>query len=274
MVHPGNIINVLGIKRMIGLIILAIKSNIFSSFTKPGELFLSIAGTLINNSLYVYGFYLIAQMSLFKNHDVANMFFVVTGLFTTAWGVVNLVSGGLMQIGQLIETGELDRFLVFPRNPLLLIAISKTEIVALADILQGLIVLVYLGVNLGSIFVLKMALAIIVSIVSLIGLVIIGGSLSFLTERGGIISSVFVQTIVSTSLFPISNTLRGKEKFIIYLSPLLFTSFLPTQIMYMNSWHWLIYGLLGSNIFLILSVILFNFLIKNYRSGNAMSVSR
>ena len=252
---------------MIKLILLAAKNNFSSYLHRPGELLLSTLGSLINNCLYIYGTYVIALLSL-PTRISSNMFLITTALITTAWGLINILAGGLLELGRKIETGGLDSFIATPKHPLLVATLSKSDISYLADLLQGIMVIIYLSYKWNIIFAFKMTIGSLITAIALLGVIIIGGSLSFFSNRGNAISALFIQSTVSMSLFPMAAALRGKEKWILYLSPILFTSFLPLQIVQRFGTVSLCLAAVGAMFIFVVSIMLFNFGLKNYRSAN------
>lgn len=264
----------MGARKMLKLLLIAVRDNMSSHLARPGDLLLSTLGSLMNNCLYVYGIYLIASISLSGEFHNINIFFIATGLITTAWGLVNLLFGGLAELGGFIESGELESFLATPKHPLLLTAMAKSNISCLAELLQGLIVITYLGLSLGAIFALKMLMGVCIAAIALLGVVIIGGSLSFFSQRGNSISALFIQTTLSMSLFPMGSVLKSHEKWILYLSPLVFSSFLPIQFITKGDISWFILGFIGSILFFMSSLYFFKIGVTNYRAANFIRLSR
>jgi ABC-2 type transport system permease protein len=253
---------------MIKLLFSGVYYNVRSYFNRPGELLLSTFGSLINNCLYVYGIYFIALVSSSGGLSNSNILFFTTGLVTAAWGIINIIFGGLIDLGLYVETGELDSFLATPKHPLILIAISKSEVGYLADLIQGLIIIGFFGWKLGLFFAVKMLLGVVLVSLALLGVMIIGGSLSFFSNRGNSLSAMFIQMILSMSLFPMSTILKSGKKWILYLTPLLFSSLLPLKFITESNSSWFLYGLLGSISFLVASISFFNWGVKSYKSSN------
>ncbi|MGK5595642.1 MAG: hypothetical protein ACSNEK_09850 [Parachlamydiaceae bacterium] len=112
---------------MLGLFYLALKNQWSAQMKKPIEFFSSLLAIILNNSIYLYGIYLLATLSG-GDHFATKEYLVSTGMVMTSWGFLNVVGGGLLQLGALIETGELETFLAKPRYLLyyLLLFLNRT----------------------------------------------------------------------------------------------------------------------------------------------------
>lgn len=90
---------------MMSLLILAFKNQWSAQMKKPGEFLTGLLVLILNNSFYLYGIYLLAILSADDNPLAAKEYLVSTGMVLTSWGLLNVMGGGLYQLGSLIETG-------------------------------------------------------------------------------------------------------------------------------------------------------------------------
>lgn len=150
-----------------------------------------------------------------------------TGMVLISWGLLNVLGGGLFQLGNLIETGELESYLAKPRSSLLLVAISKSNLMSFGEILQGIITIIMSSILYGPFIGFMMASVSAIMVFAFASIIIIMGTFSFFSSRGSQISYVIMQVLLSLSLFPVSRALKGREKWILYFSPLVITATLP-----------------------------------------------
>lgn len=187
---------------MMTLIFLALKNRLSAQMKRPLEFITGLIALILNNSFYLYGIYLLAILSSDDNSLAAREYFVSTGMVLTSWGLLNVLGGGLYQLGNFIETGELESHLAKPRSPLLLVAISKSNIMSFGEIIQGFITIIISAILYGPLIGIKMLAVSAVMVFAFASIVIIIGTISFFSSRGSQISYVIQQVLLSLSLFP------------------------------------------------------------------------
>jgi ABC-2 type transport system permease protein len=72
-------------------------------------------------------------------------FLLLTGLLTIGTGIVEFFFDGLREIPRIIDSGYLDTYLLYPKNVILTIALSKSTLTSLSDILTGLLLIALSG---------------------------------------------------------------------------------------------------------------------------------
>lgn len=259
---------------MFKLLLIAIMYNIKSQFAKPFEFFLIFLSTLLNNCIYLYGIYAIIYLSDPKHPNKINVLLISTSLVITSWGIINTLYGGLIELGKLIENGKLEPFIATPYHPLFLVAISKSEISGLAELIQGLVVIIILGYTINFAFSLKLLIGAVVTALALLGVIILGGTLSFFVERGNSLSSIFIQTIFSMSLFPVITFFNNDEKLFLYFTPILVTSYLPLHYIYNANIYSFLFAFFGSSVLIMFSLCLFNIGLKYNKSANVIKLMK
>lgn len=253
---------------MIKLLWLAFKSQWSAQLRKPIEFFSSLAAIVLNNSLYLYGIYLLAILSVRGDPAATKEYLISTGMVLTSWGLLNVFSGGLFQLGFLIETGELEVFLARPRHPLFLVAISKSNLVSVGEVLQGFATIVLVMFLHGWSLGMRTLLNSMVLAFAFAGVIILIGSFSFFSARGSQLSSVALNIILTLSLFPLDRVLKGREKWILYLTPLLMTATLPRMATLTGNTTLFLLSLVATFSLFLVALKLFNFGLKKYKTKN------
>ena len=253
---------------MVGLLFLAFKNQWSANMRKPLEFFSSLLTLILNNSFYLYGIYLLAILSIGDDPSATQEYLVSTGVVLTSWGLLNVFGGGLYQLGTLIETGELETYLSKPRSPLFLVAISKSNLVSFGEIIQGIATIILAAFLYGPALGLRTLASSIILTFAFAGVVILIGSLSFFSSRGSQISYVILQVVLSLSLFPVGRALHGREKWILYFTPLLMTATLPRLTALHGGISLFVTFITATLGLCIIALLLFNFGLKLYKSKN------
>jgi ABC-type uncharacterized transport system permease subunit len=258
---------------MIRLFTSAFKNQWSAQMKKPLEFFIGLLALILNNSFYLYGIYLLAILSNTDNPLAAKEYLISTGIVLTGWGLLNMFSGGLYELGNYIETGELETYLAKPKTPLLLVAISKSNLSSLGEVFQGLATIILSSILYDSSVFFKMLFCSIVLVFAFAALVIMIGSISFFSSRGSQISYVILQVVLSLSLFPVGRALKGREKWILYFSPLLITATLPRLIILEGGVVIPLLMIGATIIFFTSAAVFFNFGLKFYKSKNYIFIN-
>jgi ABC-2 type transport system permease protein len=251
---------------MISLLILAFKNQWSAQMKKPLEFLTGLLILILNNSFYLYGIYLLAILSAGDDPLAAKEYLVSTGMVLTSWGLLNVLGGGLYQLGSFIETGELEAYLAKPRSTLLLVAISKSNLMSFGEILQGIITIVISSILYGPFLGIRMLAISAVMVFAFASVIIMIGTVSFFSSRGSQISYVILQVLLSLSLFPVSRALKGREKWILYFTPLLITATLPRLIVLQGGLFTFLVFIGTTAIFLFMGICFFKFGLKFYKS--------
>ncbi|PJD95293.1 MAG: hypothetical protein CK425_09270 [Parachlamydia sp.] len=251
---------------MLSLLLLAFKHQWSAQMKKPLEFIIGLIALILNNSFYLYGIYLLAILSSDDNPLAAKEYLISTGMVLTSWGLLNVLGGGLHQLGNFIETGELEAYLAKPRSPLFLVAISKSNLMSFGEVIQGIVTIVICSILYGPFLGSRMLASSVILIFAFANVIIMIGTLSFFSSRGSQISYVILQVLLNLSLFPVSRALRGREKWILYFTPLLITATLP-RLMVIQDELSISLAFIGATMtFLLMGIGFFNFGLKYYKS--------
>jgi len=258
---------------MIPLLILAFKNQWSAQMKKPFEFFIGLLALILNNSFYLYGIYLLAILTANDNSLGAKEYLVSTGMVLTSWGLLNVLGGGIYQLGSLIETGELESYLAKPRSTLLLVAISKSNLMSFGEILQGIITIIISSILYGPFIGIKMLAISAIMVFAFASVIITIGTISFFSSRGSQISYVILQVLLSLSLFPVSRALKGREKWILYFTPLLITGTLPRLIVLEGGLSTFLLFIVTTMLFFFVGISFFKFGLKFYKSKNYIFIN-
>ncbi len=253
---------------MLKLIWLAFKNQCSAQLKKPIEFMSATIALILNNSFYLYGIYLLAILSVGAKSEATQEYLISTGIVLTSWGILNIFGGGLYQLGSLVETGEIETFLARPRHPLFLIAISKSNLISIGEFFQGVFTIALAALLYGLPFALRALASSLLLTLAFAGVVIIIGTLSFFSTRGSQLSYVILNIILTLSLFPIGRALQGKERWILYFTPILMTATLPRLATITGNPIYCAVSVIATFALFFFSLFLFHFGLKRYKSKN------
>ena len=188
-------------------------------------------------------------------------------LSSSSFGVCFVVFGNVSQITRMILNGELDTYLLQPKDPLINIVCSKTVISAWGDTLYGVILFVILnGINIPK-FLLFVLFCISGGII-MASLLIIIHSLSFYSGSTESLAQMATEFLVSFSIYP-EGIFGNGIKFVLYsIIPAAFIVYIPAGIINQFSILKLLLVLAVALLWIAVAYIIFYKGLKKYESGN------
>ena len=188
-------------------------------------------------------------------------------LSSSSFGVCFVVFGNVSQITRMILNGELDTYLLQPKDPLINIVCSKTVISAWGDTLYGVILFVILnGINIPK-FLLFVLFCISGGII-MASLLTIIHSLSFYSGSTESLAQMATEFLVSFSIYP-EGIFGNGIKFVLYsIRPAAFIVYIPAGIINQFSILKLLLVLAVALLWIAVAYIIFYKGLKKYESGN------
>jgi len=193
---------------------------------------------------------------------------IVNVAATEVEGVHSLTSSLSENIKDIIYEGKLDVFLTQPKNILINVCCSATDVSALGDIIYGLIVYFVCGFSIDT-FILFIVFGITSSLL-ITSIAVILGSLSFWFTKSEGFADRINNTITNFATYP-EGIFRGVIKIILYtIIPLGIISYIPIQVLSRFDLTSFLIVIGGCLFFIILAFIVFNRGLKRYSSTNLM----
>lgn len=243
------------------------KFNLAASMEYRTMFITHVLGMALNNSVFIIFWHLIFKNTgTIGNYGFKDIMFI-WAVSSSAFGIAHIIFGNCRNLADLIQKGELDVFLLQPKNPLFSILASRTIISAWGDFLYGYTILfIFFGFSFFKVLLFSFLTVsggiIFVSVFS------IAESLTFFMGSSKSISQMIAEFLISFSIYP-ESIFGDKIRWLFYtLLPAGFISFIPKEI-FMNSSYILILLLLAADLFfIILNSIIFKLGLKRYESGN------
>lgn len=195
---------------------------------------------------------------------------LIIGLFDilnySAWAIF-LVNLGRLE--ERVEKGELDSLLLLPLNSIFSVSLTDFFIYDFASILAGLILVIYYFITNGYLIsfgnVIYGLVAFILSFILLFFINLLFSSFSFSKTKTGIL--LFIKEIYSLARFPMD--IWGPSLQLVFLTfmPIAFLTTIPSKIIFgMLQPIWLMYGLIATVIFSVISILIWKWNVKKYVS--------
>ncbi len=195
--------------------------------------------------------------------DVVTMWAVVA----TGFGLAAGFMGNTLGLARLIAEGQLDAWLLYPRQPLAHLLLGRMSATAWGDVLFGIVVyLVFVRPDPG-----RLVLFLLLSVTAagvFVGFSILSASLSFYLGNGSPLSDQWRTAMMTFSTYP-STLFRGGAKLVLFtFIPAGFVSTLPVEALRtLSVWNTLL-AIGGSAGVLGAGVLVFQHGLRRYESGN------
>jgi ABC-2 type transport system permease protein len=186
---------------------------------------------------------------------------------SSSFGLCFVVFGNVNQITRMILNGELDTYLLQPKDPLVNILCSKTIVSALGDTLYG-IVLFFLIKGFDIMGFLLFILFCITGALIFASVLITFHALSFYTGNTEGLAQLVTEFLISFSIYPEGIFNNGLKYLLYTIIPAVFMVYIPAKVIS----HFSIFMLLGilgiALLWIVIAYIMFYGGLKRYESGN------
>lgn len=214
---------------MIRLARAAIRANLDAQFATPVNLLAGAFGMILNNTLMLAGLWMMLFAGKPQHNAMLPYFLSIQGVMALGWGLVNFFFGGFRQLATLIEEGQLEPLLATPRSPLLLAGLSRSDVSAFGDIVQGFLVIAFVGWIAPLDYVLRSLLVALIAALGWIGLFTLAGATAFFFARGSSIAQFLIEMTLGLSVYPTGKMLGPDIRWILYFTPAVAIGVLPME---------------------------------------------
>jgi viologen exporter family transport system permease protein len=254
-----------------GFVLALFKSQLGASFALRAAFFTSAAFMLLNDLLFLITWWLIMQrfghVRGWQIEDVMCLYGVSAG----GYGLCVIVFGGVYDLSRKIQDGELDTFLVQPKNVLFQALASQTRPSGWGDVVAAVVLFVMSGlVSWRSLPWLGIALC--CSAVTFVACGVVMHSLAFWLGRIHTLSRSLWEFTLSFSLYPPALFEGGLKVILFTLLPAGFVSYLPVELIRHPSPLALVAAVGGTSLYAVFALWLFARGLRHYGSGNRFSV--
>lgn len=246
---------------------LAFSVNLQAVAEYRANFLLQVFGMMLNNGAFaLFWGVLVARTGGIGGYGFGDIMFV-WALVSTAYGIAHVLFGNIRSIGRIVIEGELDLYLLQPKDVFLNLIASRTVVSAWGDLLYGFVVLAFLpGFGLE-----RLALFVLLSLSGALVFTAVFAAAETLTlfmGNASAISQALTEFLLSFSLYPESIHGAGTKWLLYSLVPSAFIAFIP-----LRAWKGLEWGLVPLLALVALaygagSYLLFRAGLRRYESGN------
>ncbi len=252
---------------------LYIRAHFLAQYSTPANFWSGVLGMIINNVLVLLGLWAM----LFANREGVgeeqDYFLTVNFLIMLAFGVLHALLGGLGDLAAQINEGQLDLVLVQPRDALIQLALSRSEITAWGDIFLGLLGLGVLSWQKGWLFCFHVSLMACCALAAFVFLHVLIGALAFWLRRTEIISNVAINVIMGLNFYPVFDRFRG-WKYVMFFLPMTMVGVIPTHFILHPNVNLIFIELASLMLFAILAKLVFRWGLRHYQSTPMFTSTR
>jgi len=257
------------VKNNLSLIFSYFKLNIKKEWQYKTSFFMQILMMILNDAFFIIQWYIIFTLVDNIGGYGFNETMALWAISAGGFGVARAFFGGAWNIKTMVYDGKLDVFLAQPKNVLINVCCSSTEISAVGDILYSFVVLLIIGAPWW--WFVAMIPMIILSGLIYASVYICYVTLCFYVKHGDAFAHSVEGTIIKAANYP-PTIFSGVVKWLFFtIMPTFFFTFIPVQYIFLTPNFWWILILVGVAIFWVsLAFFLFHKGLKKYNSGSLM----
>lgn len=252
----------------------SIKYSAKSTIAYKTSFAIQVVGMIINDLGFFGVWYLF--FTIFK--DVNGWQFKemvgLIGFIALTFGLVDACGSGIRKISRYVTYGQLDRFLVLPKSPLVSAILSESSISAVGDMAFGLVsIIIYFVISdLGLLSALMLIPVMVFALMAFCGFIIVVQSLVFWIPNSDELSGTFFEFMFGPALYPNASFTGAVRIFFTFCIPAIVIGGLPIDILLKpNLKDILTLAVLGIS-WLKVSTVVFYKGLRRYESGNLVGV--
>jgi ABC-2 type transport system permease protein len=255
------------VKKSLKLMFYYCRFNISSVMEYRVSFLVQCFGMMLNNSAFIFFWWI-----LFNNVNTIGGYgfkeeMMLWAICSSSFGICFVVFGNVNQITRMILNGELDTYLLQPKDPLINILCSKTIVSAWGDTLYGIVLFFFIkGFSLVG-FLLFLLLCITGALIYAAVLVTLH-ALSFYSGNTESLAQTASEFLVSFSIYPEGIFNNGLKYLLYTIIPAAFMVYIPAKVLKHFSIIMLMEILGAALLWIIIAYAMFYRGMKRYESGN------
>lgn len=185
---------------------------------------------------------------------------------STGFGLSHVFFANMNSISGMIMTGELDTYLLQPKNPLINSISARMSATAWGDFLYGIILMILIKAS-GMMWIM-FSISIFTAALLVTSIAVVGHSLTFYFGNMESVGRTLWEFTITFSIYP-ENIFKGPVKVLIMTAlPIGFITHIPLRLVYNFSWGTLLLLFGVAVAYAMLAFGLYMFGLKRYESGN------
>lgn len=259
----------MAVKNNFKLIFSYFKLNIKKEWKYKSSFFMQLIMMILNNLFFIIQWIIIFQLVDDIGGYGFNETMLLWAISAGGYGIAHAFFAGAWNIKDIIYEGKLDVYLTQPKNILINVCCSATDVSALGDITYAFIVLAIIGAP--WYWYLLIIPSIIISGLVYVASYVVYISICFYIKHGDAVAKSVEGTLVKAGNYPPSIFNTVVKGLFLTLIPTFFYAFVPVQYFFLEPNIWWILGAIGvTSIWVTLAFVTFKKGLKKYNSGNLM----
>ncbi len=259
----------MGVKNNLKLIFSYFKLNLKKEWKYKSSFIMQIIMMILNDAFFIIQWYIIFSLVDNIGGYTFNETMMLWAVSAGGYGISHAFFAGAWNLKETIYEGRLDVFMTQPKNVLVNVCCSRTEVAAVGDILYAYVVLALVGAPWH--WYLIMIPAMILSGLIYVSVYVVYITLCFYVKGGDALAKSVEGTMNKASQYPSAIFSFGIKALLFTLIPVFFYSFIPVQYFFITPNIWWIVGSFAMTAFWVaLAFVLFNKGLKKYNSGSLM----
>lgn len=245
------------------------KLNLKKEYQYKSSFFMQIIMMVLNDLFFIIQWFIIFKLVDNIGGYGFNETMLLWAVAAGGYGFSHTFFAGAWSIKDIVYDGKMDVFLTQPKNALINICASKTDISGIGDMLYSFIVLAIIGAPWW--WYLAMIPAMIIAGLLYVAVYVTCVSLCFWVKRGDAVAHCVEGTINKAANYP-PMIYKGVVKWMFFtIIPTFFYTFVPAQYFFITPNLWWVLGSIGITIvWIIAAFVVFRLGLKKYNSGSLM----
>jgi len=259
----------MAVRKHLKLIFDYFKLNLKKEWQYKSSFFMQIIMMILNDAFFIVQWYIIFDLVDNLGGYGFNETMLLWAIMAAGYGVSHAFFGGAWNIKDLVYNGGLDVYMTQPKNVLLNVCCSSTNVSAIGDMIYPFIVLIIIGAP-WYWFLLIIPVGIISGLI-FVSVYVTYASLCFYIKGGDAIAKSVEGTLNKAANYPpaIFNTII--KGILFTFIPCMFFTFIPAQYFFLtpNIW-WILISIAVTTLWVLIAFLSFKSGLKKYNSGNLM----
>lgn len=202
-----------GAKNQLRVCLLSIKYNMMREMVNKVTFLTNVCFMIVNNASILVQWFILFRLREEVGGYTMREILLLWGLIAASFGLSHILFARAFSLSELIINGKLDSYLVQPKNVLVSVMTSSTNVSAIGDFLYGVALACVCGLGVGGFFL--FLLFVVTGMVIFTAFALILGSLSFWFVRMDMLENQMVMGMVSFGTYP-DGIFKGISRFLLY----------------------------------------------------------
>jgi len=255
------------VKKYLKLIWLYFKLNLSAAMEYRVSFLTQAIGMMLSNASFIFFWWVIYRQTSSIGGYTFKDVMLLWSLASSAFGLALVIFGNVRSVGAAIINGDLDVYLLQPKNVFINLICSRTSFSSWGDFIYGFILfIVVYGADVGRL--LLFALFVFLGSLLIGSILAIAETLTFFIGNSNIIARQVMDFLISFMIYP-ESIYRKFVRIVIYtVIPAGFVVFIPARIITAFNIKSILPVILADIAYILLSYGFFKLGLKRYESGN------